>query len=1141
MSAIETRRGGRRHFGAAVFVLGVASLALFLFTLSPPATAQTEPAADANGQLEFTIRKYGDNQWYTAVQLADMDEDGYREILIGNRDESTIEVWHHIEGLKNWYNDGVIPFDYHVHDFKVADFDNDGDMDIVAGLRGMGLYYAENISYYPGTFQNWDVQPINGDYTWQVLVEDFDKDGHLDVFQGVDDGPINLYYGDGRGNFVQGASVSDPATDMRFPVGFNAIDLNGDNRPDLIGVDGSFLRAFLNPGNRTSAWTSVGPATPFGSYPCCDPTAVVANLTPSAADLDGNGVVDQVAFLGTPDSNGPLQVLFFKGSKSGGTLKWDKVVVDTIPNPGWGSHAGVADLDGDGNLDIHVGGWSKFNGLRVYLGDGKGGFTPQVIELDHGVGEFNTVVVADLNRDGGMEIVTNRYTGDNSESSGFEILFGSPKQPSDWQFECVDCPPQFRSLTEHSLRYDAQGRPHIAFGGNFLYHAWHDGQKWQTEIVDDRVGFGFEGASLVLDADGRARISYWAGGYQETLRYAVQTADGWQIDEVEYLSDQQREGHTSLAIDSQGRPYIGYSVYDPVDPTSYLKVATKAGSTWTLETVATSKSTYPTGQLSLALDGNNRPHLSFSLDGKLRYAYRDAGGWKISSVKSENAGQTSIAIGPDNQPRISYDQAGKVKYAYLSGSTWQVETVRDGEAPSLTIDSNGNAHLAFNEGYRVNYAVRQSGSWQVDPNVDIDREAEFPQVSLALTASGEPGLVYLDGLPGYAGRLVYRQLISGTSWLKDNVVESGRFVGGPDIALDAHSRPAISYSDYANDDLKYAHQTNNGWTIETVEQVGDVHWPQVDLDKAGNAHIVYSVGRGASQLKYARQTAGGWQLETVKTGLIGLFRFALGPDGRPHIVFSTVSGGTNNQTQTLTYTYRTATGWQSEVIHSAGYPAVIIDDFSLAVDSQGRPHVALLHRTLSFDEKDEVRYMTRGTNGWTTQQVELNSKGSYLSTSLDLDRQDAPHLVYSWSDGGAWIDIIYAHRAGSSWVTEPASRYPLPPESGGTEPAMALGPDDQPHITYYDVTIGEVWYGVRTATGWQLEVLEDYGWHAPAIAVDQRGAPHLAYIGGGLRHAMKSGVAGQMPIYLPYIASPSIGQFAFVSNRDGNYEIYLSQ
>ena len=39
----------------------------------------------------------------------------------------------------------------------------------------------------------------------------------------------------------------------RLPYGFTVFDRNGDQRPDLIGVDGAAMRVFINPGNRTAA------------------------------------------------------------------------------------------------------------------------------------------------------------------------------------------------------------------------------------------------------------------------------------------------------------------------------------------------------------------------------------------------------------------------------------------------------------------------------------------------------------------------------------------------------------------------------------------------------------------------------------------------------------------------------------------------------------------------------------------------------------------------------------------------------------------------------------------------------------------------------------------------------------------------
>lgn len=41
---------------------------------------------------------------------------------------------------------------------------------------------------------------------------------------------------------------------------------------------------------------------------------------------------------------------------------------------------------------------------------------------------------------------------------------GAGPQAVTWTIECVDCPKLFDSMTDRSLRLDAVGRPHIAYG-----------------------------------------------------------------------------------------------------------------------------------------------------------------------------------------------------------------------------------------------------------------------------------------------------------------------------------------------------------------------------------------------------------------------------------------------------------------------------------------------------------------------------------------------------------------------------------------------------------------------------------------------------------------------------------------------------
>ncbi|MFO0795347.1 MAG: hypothetical protein U0586_14950 [Candidatus Brocadiaceae bacterium] len=57
------------------------------------------------------------------------------------------------------------------------------------------------------------------------------------------------------------------------------------------------------------------------------------------------------------------------------------------------------------------------------------------------------------------------------------------------------------------IAVDASNRPHIAYGGDHLYYAYHDGSKWNYPTVDASLLVG-DYASIALDTSGKAHISY---------------------------------------------------------------------------------------------------------------------------------------------------------------------------------------------------------------------------------------------------------------------------------------------------------------------------------------------------------------------------------------------------------------------------------------------------------------------------------------------------------------------------------------------------------------------------------------------------------------------------------------------------------
>ena len=90
----------------------------------------------------------------------------------------------------------------------------------------------------------------------------------------------------------------------------------------------------------------------------------------------------------------------------------------------------------------------------------------------------------------------------------------------------------------------------------------------------------------------------------------------WQTETVDSAGDV--GWHTSIALDSNDRPHISYSG----DTNSDLKYAYFDGSSWQTQTVDSAGKVG--GRNSIALDSNNRPHISYSdfTNDDLKYAHK---------------------------------------------------------------------------------------------------------------------------------------------------------------------------------------------------------------------------------------------------------------------------------------------------------------------------------------------------------------------------------------------------------------------------------------------------------------------------------------------------------------------------------------
>jgi hypothetical protein len=224
-----------------------------------------------------------------------------------------------------------------------------------------------------------------------VALADYNGDGKLDcAVANTTASTISVLYGNGKGGFTTG-----PAPKVSGPLVLAAQDMNGDGKPDLVATGtatSGFAQVLLNDGSGNLQPQVLSPAdnTPIGVV---------------AADFDGDGKPD-VAVTNVFSQPTPKLTLY-KGDGSGGLQSFPALTASLEP---YGIKA--ADFNLDGQLDLAVGHFAS-NDLDVYLGMGNLQFqSPTSAQLALlGAGWRSTsVVVADIDHDGKMDVISNLYT-----------------------------------------------------------------------------------------------------------------------------------------------------------------------------------------------------------------------------------------------------------------------------------------------------------------------------------------------------------------------------------------------------------------------------------------------------------------------------------------------------------------------------------------------------------------------------------------------------------------------------------------------------------------------------------------------------------------------------------------------------------
>ena len=352
--------------------------------------------------------------------FADLDDDGDFDAFIGERGGNTV-YFENIGSANSpgFAFRGTNPFgleEVGYHPFSrnalnFADLDDDGDLDAFIGERGGDTFYFENTGS-PNSPAFTQLSPFGlkdvGDFSRSAFA-DLDDDGDLDALIGEEDG--NTFYFENTGAPTSPAFAAPQTNpfglrDVGFRVSPSFADLDNDGDLDVFfgEISGNTIY-FENTGSPNSPAFAAPRTNPFGL------SGVGTRSTPTFTDLDADGDLD--AFIG---ENLSKSFFFFEntGSATNPAFATPQANPFGLTDVSTYSSPVFADLDGDGDLDILTG---EFEGGTIYFQNTGSATNPAFTTpltnpfgLED-VGRISVPTLADLDGDGDLDVLIGERSG----------------------------------------------------------------------------------------------------------------------------------------------------------------------------------------------------------------------------------------------------------------------------------------------------------------------------------------------------------------------------------------------------------------------------------------------------------------------------------------------------------------------------------------------------------------------------------------------------------------------------------------------------------------------------------------------------------------------------------------------------------
>ncbi len=376
-------------------------------------------AARPSTSIQFSEHVIADNYAYAyGIGAADIDQDG-------DLDLTSADYTPH-NRLYLFENDSDGQFVKHViqkddperlERHMIGDVDGDGDLDvvIVKNLRG-DLLWFENEGK-PSSGELWSRHVITTDLpgAYDVALADFDNDGDLDVAASswLLGNQFAWFENDGTPATDEWAkhTIEEDVAETRT---MRAADFDGDGDVDLLGTGrrANHIIWYENtPFAKSIAWKK---------HFIDDSSKCPAHGNP--VDMDGDGDIDIVMALGfyyrpgngdesASQRRDENQIVWYENSGKPEDGLWKKHVIG--PRFDDAFEATAADLDGDGDIDVVATSWRNPGRVAWFENHGDPSRTWTKHTLKNNWRSANHVIIADLNGDGRPDIAACAEHGSN--------------------------------------------------------------------------------------------------------------------------------------------------------------------------------------------------------------------------------------------------------------------------------------------------------------------------------------------------------------------------------------------------------------------------------------------------------------------------------------------------------------------------------------------------------------------------------------------------------------------------------------------------------------------------------------------------------------------------------------------------------